>query len=406
MGVTMNNRAILATFVILAVAFAGCTAPGQGTQQETDNTFDASYTPNDGLSIDFTSPAREYEAGQEAQFVIRAKNTGEGTAWLKDITLFKAPWLDRDERVVLGTVIQERLEELFETSIGNIDTVVSAEIDEIMNELQYETDAVKLEGVDQANNIDGASTTFQASPRIDVNYDVGQVNTYEVGARIAYDYETNARGTITVLPSDDFREQDPRQLPVSTDTTAGPINVEIRSSTPIPASRDRIPINIEIDNVGDGQLERLGTSGPRHIDRMTLQLEAQGAFVEGCGDNFQQHEITVGDIVDFWEVITSRERLEQVGTSSAADILRDIEGADSSISVEQLAADAFLSLNIVSQRGTNIPVYDGEQSVSCTLNIEDTALDLESDIVVKTQLEYDYIEDKEISIDVRGNQGR
>ncbi len=300
MGENMDRK-LLILFVAASLVTAGCIG---GSGQSQPQTNSPTFTGNDGLSIDFRSATDTYYTGDRATFTIKMQNTGESTAWLREVKLFKAAWIDKP--------------------------------------FVYTGDRIRLDGVDRNNNLPGRSRTFTANPLIDVSLESGSSYNYDVGLRVKYDYITDARSEFTVIPFQRFRDEydeDPSTRRISTDYTGGPMRVSVDANEPLPAEAGVVTLPIVIENVGDGRLAKDRQGRHTLLPGSYVQLEAGNAEVRGC-------------------------QLE----------------------------------------GGNLIMYDKQKKIFCTIDISQAAIDTPTDLVLKTHLEYTYVEEKETQVNVRGQQ--
>ncbi|MDY6788903.1 MAG: hypothetical protein SVV03_02970 [Candidatus Nanohaloarchaea archaeon] len=292
------NRKILLMFVATTLLTAGCIGGG-GNNQPQPNV--PTFTQTDGLSIDFDSAASSYYTGDRATFIVEMQNTGEADAWLRQVKLYKAAWIDQP--------------------------------------FIFTGDKVRLSGVDRNNNLPGRSRTFTANPRIDVSLETGSSYTYDVGLRVKYDYTTDARSKFTVVPFKRFRgeeDEEPARRPISTSYTGGPMKVEVNANEPLPAEAGIVTLPITITNMGDGRLAENANGREALGPGSFIQLEAGDAQIRGC----------------------------------------ELEGG-------------------------NLVMYDDQKQIFCTIDIGKAAINTPTDLVLKTHLEYTYVEDKQTQIEVK-----
>lgn len=293
------NRKLLLLFVAASLVTAGCLGGNNNSGPQTNI---PTLTQNDGLDIEFESAANEYYTGDRATFTIEMQNTGEKDAWLREVQLFKAAWIDKP--------------------------------------FVYKGDRQRLRGVDKVNNVPGRSRRFIADPLIDVELDRGTSHTYDVGLRVKYDYVTDARSEFTITPFKRFRDEadaEPSTRPISTDTSAGPMRVSVDANDPLPAAAGKVNLPIVIENVGDGRLAEDRNGRPTLLPGSYVQLEAGNAQITNC----------------------------------------DLEGG-------------------------NLVMYDDKKKLFCTINIGQAAIETETNLILKTHLEYTYVEDQQTQVTVRG----
>jgi hypothetical protein len=215
----MDRKILLVGLFALVLAVAGCTAPGQSTDEDDSNNAELEVTQNDGLSVTFGSQASQYYTdASNAVLEATMKNTGEADANILSAQLFGASWAS-------GTSCQG-------------------------------CSGVTLRGVERANNLDGEQRSFTFTPPLNVNLDQGQSDTYRVGLRLRYNYEAETRSKLTLMSREEYRQNQPARTRMQNDVSAGPLQLSFTGKTPFPVrDNQQITVPVKVNNVGDGDIE-------------------------------------------------------------------------------------------------------------------------------------------------------
>lgn len=348
---------IMIVFIVLAVLTAGCT---QTDQEEEESKVD--ITPNDGLSIDFSTPTDTYyinpksEDPGQVSFQVDVQNTGEAEAILRDMELYRAAWIPDSQ----SNIIQDAFSKEWSTD-DVLDMTLEEILDESFNEGSY-GDTVKervLQGVDEENEIPGGQKTH--SQNVDVSFNTGawgsdqnplrqgESYTYNVGLKTKYQYYTDAKVEFTVLPSQEWRDGNFTVSDAEFQQTAGPVNIDINADSHYPAQTGRIILPITIENVGDGRFGR-----------------------DEDGDEF---------IYDnngyYWNDIPDSRVYIEAGSDNA-EVVDCPFGSG------------------------NTKVYNGQKQAQCTINLDN--IDEPTDLVMRMHIVYDYVEDQTTEVKLVGTE--
>lgn len=219
---TRVNRYLPVLSLLLLILLAGCTSPfgnGETAANETDQQL--RITQNDGISMSFQSLQPSYIEGEELVFQLDMQNTGERTA----------------------SSIQK---ELFGASF-----IAGAD--------PYFSGKSRLVGVDKGTERSGEETSVVWRFSNPVNLEAGVPQTFPAGVRVSYDYATRARASFTIVPRSSFTGD---SSPVTTQNTAGPLQVAVDVESPKPIFRSdtgttQTSIPVEITDVGDGTVANI-----------------------------------------------------------------------------------------------------------------------------------------------------
>lgn len=208
----IDNKAVL--FVALAVVASGC---AQSTQSDNQASSDSVSVTN------FTAYPETPYSGEQVRLRLTLKNTGEATAHDVTAQLFNVP---------------------FDGS-GNIW--------EYAGDQEAEKEFGTLEPRDDENNLPARPTTKVwnvQSPDLENGVQIP----YNFKTRIYYDYTTRGTSSITMMSRERFQNQRTRERP-SLDTSSGPVQMRVRTKSPIIYSGDS-PTNsqmcVVVTNEGDG----------------------------------------------------------------------------------------------------------------------------------------------------------
>lgn len=215
----MRRTQLLFICLAVTVVLTGCIGPDNGSSDEPANN---TVTPAEGTGLDMTfRPAEEtYLEGEPIVLELHLANRGEGMA----------------------RNIQTRL---FDTSF-----IVGAQPER--------SGATELRGVDTVQNRSGEETAYLWRIDNPVNLEQGVTDSFPAGIMVQYDYETTAETTVTFVSD---RRYDGESEQATTETTAGPIDVQFDMDTPQPVYADEddnrtwIQARVRLKNVGDGALK-------------------------------------------------------------------------------------------------------------------------------------------------------
>ena len=182
--------------------------------------------------------------------------------------------------------------------------------------------------------------------------EVSQSNPYDFNARVFYQYSTTAGTDIQVMSNDRYNELGTSRSQPSLDNTGGPLQVEVRTRTPIvftSTGQDTqpVPVRVVVTNEGSG----------------TPFL--QSAYEDESYD-------------------VSEEDLERV------DI--EIEAAGNSVSFDSNEA--------------TVQMVNGEGVNSFTMNVERvSSQDIQQTVPLSVNVDYGYYQDTSTSVTVNGREG-
>lgn len=249
----IRPSSVLITCLIAAVLLSGCLSGG-GDTDPGNETERATVTPDDGLTLSFRSYTDLYSEGEAIVLELDLENTGQARAEEIDVRLFGASFIAGEEPQFPGNQ--------------------------------------NLRGVDLSDDEPGEQTTVTWQIRNPVDLENGMTEAFPAGVRIRYTYGTTARAAFTIVPGNSFQGND---APITTDTSAGPIDVDIDISSPKPVysggdSTATISVPIRFTNRGDGRVADIhGNPQPIHIlraefpnsDRATLECPPTVSLFDG-----------------------------------------------------------------------------------------------------------------------------
>lgn len=245
----MDTRTLFVFCVVAAVGLAGCTAPGQGNQQEDEVETTFRITQNNGITISFQSLQQKYFEDGQIVLDFSVQNTGQSQITNLTARLFGASFL-AGERLQLSRT--------------------------------------RLQGVDQAAKQPGAiaTATFQKQNPVDLRQ--GETQSYPVGVRVMYDYNTSASAAFRVVPRDQFEG---RSELVTTDNTAAPVKAGVSVQSPKPVSarsgadNTSVSVPVVIRNVGGGKVVQniAGDRGQVAVDVSFPLASPSTAKITDCG---------------------------------------------------------------------------------------------------------------------------
>ncbi len=208
----MNNK-LLVLLMVVIVAAAGC-AP-----EDEEGQTDVSYTQTAGVTIqNFTVIPQEVYDTQEPTLRMVVENEGAQDAENVKIDLFNVQFGDSDDRQWEG---EESVE------FGD------------------------LNAANPEQNIPGrtAQRDIVLTPP-DLTASEPEIP-YTFGARLRYSYQTTATSEVQFMSEDRYYDQEMQKSKPDMDNTAGPIQMEIQTSTPYVFQQDQ-RIRVKVQNVGDG----------------------------------------------------------------------------------------------------------------------------------------------------------
>jgi hypothetical protein len=215
----------IAVLTLVLVA-SGCGGGGE------DTNTDISFTPNQGIAIQnfSTYPGRIYE-GQQATVRITVRNTGQADAEDTVARIYGAPieWGNEPSGQDMSRTFDGTSEDQHK---------------------EFNT----LRAGDQEGGV--PSVPQQKSWQFDPP-DLGDRNIdYDFKTRVFYKYETTGETEIQLVRQDEYRDQGMTKGQPSIDTSAGPIDIQVRTRTPLIYYQDDVDFDSNIcfivRNVGDG----------------------------------------------------------------------------------------------------------------------------------------------------------
>jgi len=346
---------LMIVFIALTVLTAGCTQTG-----EEEDRSSVEVTPNDGLSIDFSTPTDTYYVDPtssnpgDVSFRVDVQNTGEAEAILREMKLYRAAWIRDSQANILQDAFRNR---------WSADNILDMTLEELLNEAfsegsyGYTVKERLLQGVDQENEIPGGRKTFSKNVDVDFNTGAygsdqnplrrGESYTYNVGLRTKYQYYTDGKVEFTVLPTEDWREGDFSVSDAEFQQTSGPVDIEVNADSHYPAETGRITVPIKIENVGDGRF----------------------------GRDEDGNEFIYDNNGYYWNDIPDSRVYIEAGTDKA-----------------QVVDCPFGS--------GNTHVYNGQKQAQCTVNLED--IEEPTDLVMRIHIVYDYVEEQSTQVKLVG----
>ncbi|MFB6200284.1 MAG: hypothetical protein ABEJ83_05345 [Candidatus Nanohaloarchaea archaeon] len=257
----MNRKNILAIFIIAATVVAsGC---GGNSNQNTPSTSPIKIQ-------DFSAFPNPVPAGQTVQFNIELKNKGDVDAQNVAFRLFNPPF---------GTSGQKRTwrgvnRDLTSTGGRTLST---------FNTLRAPTE----------NNpaIPATATISMTAPEI------GQGNTisYTFLGKLFYTYNTSAQTEIQVMSQERFRESGVARKQPSVDTSSGPIQLDVRTATPIIQYSGDTGPNSEMCVI----VRNKGSGTPFLVDGSNSALTGSDRVYNVNDSNADKVKLTVHDVGNF-----------------------------------------------------------------------------------------------------------
>ena len=122
--------------------------------------------------------------------------------------------------------------------------------------------------------------------------DISQTVPYDFNARVFYQYETTANSEIQIMSNDRYNELGTSRSQPDLENTGGPIQVDVRTRTPIVFTNSGqdtqpVPIRVVITNEGSGTpflpsaySDEEYNVGEEESERVELEIEAAGSAVE------------------------------------------------------------------------------------------------------------------------------
>lgn len=225
-----TQKQVLVALLVITVLVAGCVGGGSEEEPDTNQTERVSVTQNDGLTALFSSRKDTYREGEPIEFELVLENTGERMANGITTQLTGASFIAGVEPQFPGRP--------------------------------------SLQPVDRSENKAGEDTRVRWQIANPVNLERGFVESYPAKAWINYNYQTRARGAFTAVSGKDF---DGESSPITTQTSAGPLSVDIEMESPTPVypsdnQQTEIPVSVKVVDRGDGAVENLnGDQQPIHV---------------------------------------------------------------------------------------------------------------------------------------------
>lgn len=228
-----SSRKITLLLLIATVAVSGCTQNDGATVETTQNT---------GVTIDrFSTFPSSVLGGSEVQLRIGVQNTGGADAEQVSMQLFNLPetWRGSDKRISFGTLAPPNPE-------------------------------------DSIPSVPRERTVTLGAPDLERSIKIP----YEVNGRLSYEYETTGVSQIELMSFDRFRQTERNREDVSVENTGGPIQLDIRTRSPIVFYSDDNSASrlcVIVRNTGDGTAY-LPSSSDDGLDQVELSVKSSGEF--------------------------------------------------------------------------------------------------------------------------------
>lgn len=228
-GITSRSAIIL---LALIVAASGCVDSTQDSEASSSVSVESfEVVPNPVFST------------QEVTARMRLKNTGEQTAEDVNVKLFNIPF---------GSVKKQEWEGTRNIEFGS------------------------LRSADPENNIPATpkTQTVQLQPP---ELERGISIPYDIMARVSYDYSTKGITEIQLMGEERFRSQSPGRSQPTVDNTAGPVQIGIRTRTPIvfyEGGSTSSDLCITVTNNGEGTTY---LDNQENTDKVSLTLKSPGS---------------------------------------------------------------------------------------------------------------------------------
>lgn len=228
-----SSRKITLILLIVTVTVSGCTQNDGATVKTTQNA---------GMTIDmFSTFPSNVLGGSEVQLRIGVQNTGGADAEQVSMQLFNLPetWRGSERQISFGTLRPPNPE-------------------------------------DDIPSVPRERTVTLGAPDIDESIKIP----YEVHGRLNYEYETTGVSQIELMGFDRFRETERTRENVDVDNTGGPIQLDIRTRSPIVFYSDDNSASrlcVIVRNTGDGKAY-LPSSPDDGLDQVELSVKSSGEF--------------------------------------------------------------------------------------------------------------------------------
>jgi hypothetical protein len=230
---SVDSKQIALILLAAVVAASGCT----------QNNTSVETTQTTGVKIDrFSTFPNNVFGGSQVQLQIGVKNTGGATAESVSMQVFNLPevWQGSNEQVSFGTLRPPQPED--------------------------DIPAVPRE-----------RTVTLGAPEFDKQVQIP----YDVMGRLSYEYETTGVSEIKLMGFERFRQTEGTRSEVSVDNTGGPIQLDIRTRTPIvffgnddSASR----LCVIVRNKGPGTVYLPSQGQSEGLDKVELSVRASSEF--------------------------------------------------------------------------------------------------------------------------------
>lgn len=215
--IELNNNNTAVILVALTVVAAGCT----------DNGGDIDFDQTTGIEVqNFEAVPQTVFANQAVDFRLNLVNSGEAVAEDVNADLFNIPVADDDEQSWEGDVAGDE--------VFNFGDIQPADPD------------IGLEAIPQEQSI-----------QLDPPAGVQRTITPNVIAAINYGYETTASSEMELISQDRFSEESPEQGEPEVDNSAGPVQLDIRTASPIifyEGGSTASGLTVVVENQGDGKV--------------------------------------------------------------------------------------------------------------------------------------------------------
>lgn len=203
-----DSRLVGVLVVFLTVAVAGCMDSEEGVE----------FEQTSGVDIQSLQVApSELNEGQEAIVSVQLINSGEEEASIRDVSLTRIPvgtgaanWGKRGEFSFSNPRPGDASTGVKAVSVEDTVTIIPPEVENTINPT--------------------------------------------VGLSVEYDYTTVGSTTITVMDQDRFVDENPSRENPGLDNSAGPVQMEVRASSPVAASSGEEEVCVVVKNKGSGEV--------------------------------------------------------------------------------------------------------------------------------------------------------
>lgn len=234
-----KNQAVLGLISLVVIA-SGCTQGGSSGE--------VTVTQNQGITVQsFSIFPNPMLADTTGDLTLRLQNTGEAEATNVEATVYNVPWADPNGQSTWS-----------HDQGGEDDPTI---------------DFPNL----QAPNPDAGIPSTAVERILQISSPTGEsgINTdYEFMTDISYDYTTTAEASVTVMGEERYRDERPTRSRPTVENTGGPIQVDIRTESPIiyRGGDTTKQVCFQVRNVGGGRVSTQGGEG----DAVELSITIPG----------------------------------------------------------------------------------------------------------------------------------